>query len=76
MYPNLMGQQAYHKLTAAQMGKIIGLSRQSFCSKMESGRFTPSECKRLCRYFGKSFDFLFATDGDEDQNSPVDGKED
>lgn len=75
MYPNLMGQQAYHKLTAAQMGEIIGLSRQSFCAKMESGRFTPSECKRFCRYFGKSFDFLFATDGDEEADVPAAGKE-
>lgn len=62
MYPNLMGQKAYHKLTTEQMGAIIGLSRQSYEVKMESGRFTPEECKKFCRYFGKSFDFLFATD--------------
>jgi DNA-binding XRE family transcriptional regulator len=62
MYPNLMGQKVYRKLTAEQMGHIIGLSRQSYEAKMESGRFTPEECKAFCRYFGKSFDFLFATD--------------
>ena len=44
MYPNLMGQKAYHKLTTEQMGAIIGLSRQSYETKMESGRFTPEEC--------------------------------
>ena len=62
MYPNLMGQKVYRKLTAEQMGNIIGLSRQSYEAKMESGRFTPEECKAYCRYFGKSFDYLFATD--------------
>lgn len=62
MFPNLMGQKAYHKLTAADMGRIVGLSRQSYETKMKSGRFTPAECKAYCEYFGKPFDFLFATD--------------
>ena len=62
MFPNLMGQKAYHKLTMDDMGEIIGLSRQSFEVKLKSGRFTPEECKKLCRHFNKSFDFLFATD--------------
>lgn len=67
MYPNLMGQKVFQKLTAEQMGKIIGLSRQSYEAKMESGRFTPAECKAFCRYFGKSFDYLFATDEEINQ---------
>jgi len=62
MYPNLMGQKAYHRLTADEMGALIGLSRQSYEAKMRSGRFTPEECKKFCEYFGKSFEFLFATD--------------
>lgn len=62
MFPNLMGQKAYHKLRSEDMGKIIGVSRQSYEAKMESGRFTPSECKAFCERFNKSFDFLFATD--------------
>lgn len=62
MFPNLMGQKAYHKLTSADMGEIIGVSRQAYESKMQSGRFTPQECRALCDYFGKSFDFLFATE--------------
>lgn len=62
MFPNLMGQKAYHKLTSADMGNIVGLSRQSYEAKMKSGRFTPAECKAYCEYFGKPFDFLFATD--------------
>lgn len=64
MFPNLMGQKAYHKLTAEQMGEIIGKSRQTYEAKMASGRFTPDECKRLCDYFNKPFDFLFATEDD------------
>lgn len=62
MFPNLLGQKAYHKLSGDQMGEIIGVSRQSWDSKISSGRFTPEECKALCKYFGKPFDFLFATD--------------
>lgn len=64
MFPNLMGQKAYHKLTAEQMGAIIGKSRQTYESKMASGRFTPDECKRFCEYFNKPFDYLFATDSE------------
>ena len=62
MFPNLMGQKAFHHLTAEQMGDIIGLSRQAYDAKMSSGRFTPDECKKYCQYFNKPFDFLFATD--------------
>lgn len=64
MFPNLMGQKAFHKLTDADMGQIIGVSRQTFQSKMQSGRFTPRECRTLCDYFGKDFDFLFAVEAD------------
>lgn len=62
MFPNLMGQKAYHHLTSEEMGAIIGVSRNAYESKMTSGRFTPAECKAFCERFNKSFDFLFATD--------------
>lgn len=62
MFPNLLGQKAFHKLTSEDMGKIIGQSRQSYETKINSGRFTPDECKAFCRYFDLSFDYLFATD--------------
>ena len=61
MFPNLMGLKAYYKLTAEEMGEIIGVSRQSYESKMQTGRFTPAECKLFCKRFNKPFDFLFAT---------------
>ncbi|WP_298069686.1 hypothetical protein [uncultured Mailhella sp.] len=47
------------------MGAIIGVSRNAWQQKIKSGRFTPQECKTLCDYFGKSFAYLFADDGDE-----------
>lgn len=59
MYPNLLGQKAYYHLTDEMMGDIIGVSRNAYAAKIKSGRFTPQECRTLCRYFGKSFEFLF-----------------
>ena len=62
MYANLLGQKAYYHLTDEDMGKIIGVSRNTFSQKIKSGRFWPNECKAYCTYFNKSFEFLFATD--------------
>ncbi len=33
MYPNLLGQKAYNHLSNEDMGKIIGVSRNSFEQK-------------------------------------------
>lgn len=62
MYPNLLGQKAYYKLTDEDMAKIIDVSRNAYTAKIKSGRFYPEECKKYCDYFKKSFDFLFATE--------------
>ncbi len=64
MYANLLGQKAYNHLTDEDMGKIIGVSRNSYSQKIRSGRFWPSECQAFCRYFNKSFEYLFATEED------------
>lgn len=64
MYPNLLGQKAYHKLTDAEMAEVIGVTRTSYSSKIKTGRFTPGECWKFCKFFGKSFEYLFATDDD------------
>ena len=61
MFPNLMGMKEYYKLSSEEMAEIIGVSRQTYENKMQTGKFTPSECKAFCKRFGKSFDFLFAT---------------
>ncbi|HBS60924.1 MAG TPA: XRE family transcriptional regulator [Firmicutes bacterium] len=62
MYPNLLGQKSVRKLTNNDMAQIIGVSRQSYERKMESGKFLASECAAYCKYFNKSFDYLFAVD--------------
>ncbi len=66
MYPNLLGQKMYYHLTDDDMGKIIGVSRNSYNKKMQSGKFWANECQALCKYFEKSFEYLFAL---EDGNS-------
>lgn len=71
MYPNLLGQKAYHHLTDEEMGQIIGVSRNTYSQKMRNGRFWPSECQAYCKYFKKSFEYLFATDEDSVGDMPV-----
>lgn len=62
MYPNLLGQKAYHHLTDDDMGRIIGVSRHTYSQKIRSGRFWPAEYQALCKYFNKSFEYLFVSD--------------
>ena len=61
MFPNLWGQKAYRHMSDEDMASVIGVSRNAYQQKVKSGRFTPQECKAFCDFFGKSFDFLFAT---------------
>ena len=65
MFPNLLGQKAVRHLTDKDMAAIIGISRTAYLSKKKSGRFTAEECHKFCAYFGKSFEYLFSTDGDD-----------
>ena len=65
MYPNLLGQKAYHHLTDEDMGQIIGVSRNTYSQKIRSGRFWPNECQALCKYFNKPFEYLFETDDNQ-----------
>lgn len=69
MYPNLLGQKSFHHLTDADMAKIIGVSRTAYGQKIKSGRFWPEECRAYCKYFKKSFDYLFALPEDIDKDS-------
>lgn len=46
--------------------KSLGLAAIHFSQKIKSGRFTPSECMAYCKYFKKSFDYLFATDDEKE----------
>lgn len=67
MYANLLGQKAYHHLTDEEMAQIIGVSRNAYRQKVQSGRFWPSECRAFCLYFNKSFEYLFAVENIEDE---------
>lgn len=71
MYPNLLGQKAYHYLTDEEMGQIIGVSCNAYNQKIRNGRFWPNECQTFCRYFNKSFDYLFATEQDVIGETPI-----
>ena len=59
MYPNLLGQKEFFRLTEQDMGEIIGVSRSDYSRKVLNGSFYPGECRAYCRYFNKPFDFLF-----------------
>lgn len=65
MFPNLLGQKAFHRMTDDDMAAVIGISRNSYQQKIKSGRFTADECKAFCNYFGKRFEYLFASDEDD-----------
>lgn len=62
MFPNLLGQKAYHRMSNEDMARIIGVSRKTYENKAASGKFTAEECKKYCVYFKKNFEYLFATD--------------
>ena len=68
MFPNLLGQKAYHHMSDDDMAAVIGVSRNAYKQKVNSGRFTPEECKAYCDHFGKRFEYLFASDGDDAAN--------
>lgn len=60
MFPNLLGQKAYHKMSANDMAGIINVSLPTFQRKMRSGKFTITECVKYAEYFGKPIEYLFA----------------
>ena len=62
MFPNLLGQKAFHNLSNEDMAKLINVSRASYEQKIKSGKFNAVECKAYCKYFNKSFEYLFATE--------------
>lgn len=61
MYPNLLGQKESKRINNTQLASVIGVSRETMRHKLRTGNFTAAECKTLCKYFDKSFEYLFAT---------------
>ena len=71
MFPNLLGQKAYHKLTNDDMARIINVSRPTYERKVRNGTFTLAECMKYAEYFDKPFDYLFEIEkGDQNGNHP------
>lgn len=60
MYPNLLGQKAYHNMSNDDMAKVIHVSRKAYESKVKTGKFTLEEGRAFCKFFNKDFDYLFA----------------
>ena len=61
MYPNLQAEQARQGMTNMQVADKLGITRPTYENKKKTGRFTVEECKRLCKMFNSSFDYLFDT---------------
>lgn len=64
MFPNLLGQKAFYKMSNDDMASVIGVSRVSFENKMRTGKFTVREINAYIRFFKKPYDYLFATEDD------------
>lgn len=62
MYPNLLGQKAFHKMTNDDMAKVINVSRRSYEIKVRTGKFSLEEGRAYCDFFHKDFGYLFALD--------------
>ena len=73
MFPHLYAMQKIYGLSVDDMGDIIGKNQLAFTLKMQNGSFTPCECKVLCQYFRKSFDYLFATQEEIEEEDPPGG---
>lgn len=62
MFPNLQAEQKRRNLTNQQVADKIGMSRVTYESKKKSGRFSVSDCSKLCKLFQVSFEYLFNTE--------------
>ena len=65
MFRNLNAEQARNNLTNQETADLLGISRISYESKKKSGKFTTTEAKKLCDFFGCTFEYLFATDEEQ-----------
>lgn len=61
MFKNLNAEQARFGKTNQTMADIIGISRVSYEHKKRTGEFTVREIALLCKFFNKTFEYLFDT---------------
>lgn len=62
MFRNLNAEQARLGMTDEEVAQRIGISRSSYISKKNSGKFTVPQIRMLLTLFGVEFEYLFATD--------------
>jgi DNA-binding XRE family transcriptional regulator len=65
MFPNLEAEQRRKNLNNADMAKLLGVSRNSFETKKKTGKFWREEIIKLCGFFDKGFEYLFATEDEQ-----------
>lgn len=61
-YPNLDAEQARKGVSDGEVASHLGIARESYNRKKKNLGFNFLEIRSLCTYFGKQFDYLFATD--------------
>lgn len=62
MFRNLNAEQKRFDLNNQQMAEYLGFKdRKSYETKKATGTFTLTEAKKLVKLFGVSFDYLFET---------------
>lgn len=62
MFCNLNAEQARLGMTDEDVANLIGISRSSYLSKKNSGKFTVPQIRILLNLFNVDFNYLFATD--------------
>ena len=62
MFRNLNAEQARLGMTDEDVAERIGISRASYISKKNSGKFTVPQVRILLHLFDVDFEYLFATD--------------
>lgn len=65
MFPNLRAEQARRSMSNQQVADHLGICRNSYESKVKTGKFTVEEIRALCRLFRRGFDYLFSPEPDE-----------
>ena len=62
IYRNLLAEMVVKGDNYESLSKLCGIDGQTFGKKMRgSAPFTVAQVDVLCRYFGKQFEYLFAT---------------
>ena len=68
MFRNLYAEEARHNQTNITMGKMLGIDPVTYSRKKKNGNFTITEAKKLTKFFGVSFEYLFRTDGENHES--------